>query len=77
MYALFDQLFPRQPELHPDLEVAALDRVTESVDLGPTALRFGQCRSDVPLWTPPQSAAIGSAPRAGPRPDGPVDAARA
>jgi hypothetical protein len=31
MYALFDQLFPRQQELHADLEVAVLDRVTESV----------------------------------------------
>jgi hypothetical protein len=36
MYALFDQLFPRQQELHADLEVAVLDRVTESVDLGRT-----------------------------------------
>jgi hypothetical protein len=52
MYALFDQLFPRQQELHADLEVAVLDRVTESVDLGPYALRVGQCRIDVPLWTP-------------------------
>jgi hypothetical protein len=50
MYALFDQLFPRQQELHADLEVAVLDRVTESVDLGPHALRVGQCRIDVPLW---------------------------
>jgi hypothetical protein len=53
MYALFDQLFPRQQELHADLEVAVLDRVTESVGLGPYALRVGQCRIDVPLWTPP------------------------
>ena len=53
MYALFDQLFPRQQELHTDLEVAALDRVNESVDLGPCAFRVGQCRIDVPLWTPP------------------------
>ena len=44
---------PRQQELHADLEVAVLDRVTESVDLGPYALRVGQCRIDVPLWTPP------------------------
>jgi hypothetical protein len=50
MYALFDQLFPRQQELHADLEVAVLDRVTESVDLGPYALRVGHCRIDVPLW---------------------------
>jgi hypothetical protein len=50
MYALFDQLFPRQQE-HADLEAAVLDRVTESVDLGPYALRVGQCRIDVPLWT--------------------------
>jgi hypothetical protein len=42
MYALFDQLFPRQQELHADLEVAILDRVTESVDLGPYALRVDQ-----------------------------------
>jgi hypothetical protein len=48
MYALFDQLFPRQQELHADLEVAVLDCVTESVDLGPYALRVGQCRIDVP-----------------------------
>jgi hypothetical protein len=34
MYALFDQLFPRQQELHAHLEVAFLDRVTESGDLG-------------------------------------------
>jgi hypothetical protein len=34
-----------------DLEVASLDRVTESVDLDPYALR-GQWRIDVPLWTP-------------------------
>jgi hypothetical protein len=53
MYALFDQLFPRQQELHVDLEVAVLDRVTESVDLGPYALRVGQWRIGVPLWTPP------------------------
>ena len=53
MYALFDQLFPCLQELHADLEVAVLDRVTESVDLGPYALRGGQCRIDVPLWTPP------------------------
>jgi hypothetical protein len=26
MYALFDQLFARQQELHADLEVAVLDR---------------------------------------------------
>jgi hypothetical protein len=52
MYALFDQLFRRQQELHADLEVAVLDRVTESVDLGPYALRVGQCRIDVLLWTP-------------------------
>jgi hypothetical protein len=46
MCALFDQLFPRQQELHADLEVAVLDCVTESVDLGPYALRVGQstCR---------------------------------
>jgi hypothetical protein len=48
-----DQLFPLQQELHADLEVAVFDRVTESVDLGPYALRVGQCRIDVPLWTPP------------------------
>jgi hypothetical protein len=48
-----DQLFPRQQELHADFEVAVLDRVTESVDLGPYALRIGQCRIDVPLWTLP------------------------
>jgi hypothetical protein len=42
MYALFDQLFPRQQELHADLEVAILDRVTESVDFGPYGLRVGQ-----------------------------------
>jgi hypothetical protein len=40
-------------ELHADLEVAVHDRVTESVDLGPYALRVGQCRIDVPLSTPP------------------------
>ena len=49
MYALFDHLFPRQQELHADPEVAVLDRVTESVDLGLYALRVGQCRIDVPL----------------------------
>ena len=52
MYALFDQLFPRQQELHADLEVAVLDRVTASVDLDPYALRVGQWRIDVPLCTP-------------------------
>jgi len=53
MYALFNQLFPRQQELHADLEVAALDRVTESVDLDPYALGVGQWRIDVPLSTSP------------------------
>jgi hypothetical protein len=53
MYALFDQLFPRQQELHADLEVAVLDRVTESVDLRSVRLRVGQWCIDVPLWTPP------------------------
>jgi hypothetical protein len=67
MYALCDQLFPRQQELHADLEVAVLDRVTESVDLDPYALRVGQfastCRCGLlrsqkrqrrmePLWRP-------------------------
>lgn len=47
MYAVFDQLFPRQQELHADLEVAVLHRVTESVDLDPYALRAGQWRIDV------------------------------
>ena len=51
--ALFDQLFPRQQELHADLEVAVRDRVTERVDLGPYALRVGQWRIDLPLSTPP------------------------
>jgi hypothetical protein len=53
MYALFDQLFPRQQELHADLEVAVLDRVTESVTSARHALRVGQSRIDVPLCTPP------------------------
>jgi hypothetical protein len=56
MYALFDQLFPRHQELHADLEVAVLDRVTESVDLGPHALRVGQCR----IGTPPASSSRSS-----------------
>jgi hypothetical protein len=53
VYALFDQLFPRQRELHADLELAVLDRVTESVDRRSVRLRVGQWCIDVPLWTPP------------------------
>ena len=48
MRALFDQPFPRQQELHADLEAAVLHRVTESVDLDPYRLRVGQWRIDVP-----------------------------
>ena len=50
MYALLDQPFPRQQQLHADLEAAVLDRVTERVDLGPYALRVGHWRMNVPLW---------------------------
>ena len=54
MYALLDQPFPRQQQLHADLEAAVLDRVTERVDLGPYALRVGHWRIErAAVGTPP------------------------
>jgi hypothetical protein len=56
MYALFDQLLPRQQELHADLEVAVLDRVTGALTSARTrcasASVASTCRCAVPLCRP-------------------------